>query len=225
MPAPIPGEAAAAAGIAVAVETDSVNDGFTEHNITRDLIAGILTDVGAEVDASTITTGLLPSARLAVPLPGEHIPELNANRTTAGVFAGARIPNYLVADTVTTNALARNASGSAPWYNVWMNSDRQLMRNTSSRRYKKNIKDWPRALDAIRELRPVIFDRKGTKTPNGEVGFIAEEVLEAIPEAVVYYDDQVDGLDERAIIAALVGAVKELSDRVIDLEATNGATS
>ena len=224
MPEPIPGEAAAAAGIPVVVNTDSVNDGFTEHNITRDLVAGLLND--PDLDASDIVSGIFDLARIpAIPIAAADVPNLPASRITSGTFSSSRIPAYLQADTVTSAALARNGSGPSPWYSVWMNSDRQIMRNTSSERYKENIRDFPRGLDAILGLRPVIFDRIGDETPNDEAGFIAEEVHDYIPEAVTYYDDKIDGLYELPLIAALVGAVHELAARIEQLEATNGATS
>ena len=222
MSPPIPGEAAAAAGIPVVVNTDSINDGFTEHNISRDLIASVLESPA--LDASDVITGIFDKDRIPAIVSTSEIPNLPASHITAGVFSTARIPSYLQADTVTAAALARNGSGSAPWYAVWMNSDRQIMRNTSSERYKENIRDYPRGLDAILGLRPVIFDRIGTETPNNEAGFIAEEVNEYIPEAVTYYDDNIDGLYELPLIATLVGAVHDLAARLESIEATLGGT-
>jgi hypothetical protein len=218
------GDAAAAAGLPTVAGTADLRESYTEHNTTRDLLAGQMSD--GTIDAAAIISGIIAPARLPVSpaLTAVDIPALPASKITSGVLDSGRIPNFLEADRVGSSAYARNATGTAPWYNAWFNSDRQLMRNTSAKRYKKNIRDWPRGLTAVLGLRPVIFDRRGDKTPDNEVGFIAEEVNEHIPEAVVYFDDEIDGLDERAIIAALVGSVQELAHRITELEQTSKET-
>jgi hypothetical protein len=106
------------------------------------------------------------------------------------------------ADKVSSEGYSRSATGSS-WYAVWMNSARQFMRNTSSIRYKENVRSWDCG-DAVLNLRPVIFDRKGEETPNGEVGFIAEEVFEHIPESIQYFEGEIDGIYERPLITGIV---------------------
>jgi hypothetical protein len=57
------------------------------------------------------------------------------------------------------------------------------------------------------------------------VGFIAQDVQKAIPEAITAEEPSKDGtekylaLDDRPVIAALVNAVKQLSARISELEA------
>lgn len=119
-----------------------------------------------------------------------------------------------LADGPTSAAYNRGTTGTS-YFAVWMNAQLQFMRNTSSRRFKKNIRDWT---GGVLGLRPVIFDRRGKDGATGEVGFIAEEVLEVLPEAVVYFDGQVDGINDRVIVAALVAEVQRLAARVAALE-------
>lgn len=167
------------------------------------------TKVASGIDASKLTTGTLPAAQL---------PGIDGSKITSGTISESRLPSSLNADGPTSAAYSRSATGSS-WYAVWMNSSLQFMRNTSSARYKKNIKDWAPAAEAVLNLRPVIYDRRGAEAPTGEVGFIAEEVLLQIPEAVVYFDGEVDGLNDRPLIAALVSLAKAQDARITALEA------
>jgi hypothetical protein len=60
------------------------------------------------------------------------------------------------------------------------------------------------------------------------VGFIAQDVQRAIPEAITATEPSKDGtetylsLDDRPIICALVNAIKELNARIVALEAKLG---
>jgi hypothetical protein len=55
--------------------------------------------------------------------------------------------------------------------------------STSSKRFKKKIKTFKNGLETISKLRPVVFDWK-TKDLKNDVGLIAEEVNEVIPNLV-----------------------------------------
>ncbi|MDB4661865.1 tail fiber domain-containing protein [Gammaproteobacteria bacterium] len=74
----------------------------------------------------------------------------------------------------------------------FITSTGQIYYQTSSRRYKENIQDFPSTLDKVNALRPVTFDEIAT----GEqcYGLIAEEVFEQIPELVNL--KEVEGYDE-----------------------------
>lgn len=208
------GDAAAAEGMPVLAGTEDLRDSYIEHNRTRDLLAAHQT--GGTHDAAAINSGVLDAARIPN-LPGTKITGAVASATTAGYATTAgSVGDAARADGPSSAAYSRSATGSS-WFAVWMNSSLQFMRNTSSRRYKKNIRDWS---GDVLGLRPVIFDRRGDDTPDNEVGFIAEEVLEVIPEAVVYFDDKIDGLNDRPIIAALVSTVQRLAARIDELEKT-----
>ncbi len=89
----------------------------------------------------------------------------------------------------------------------------------SERRWKTNIETIPDALEKVQRLRGVYFDWKG----NGQqdIGMIAEEVGEVIPEVVAYEPDGDDArsLDYARLVAVLVEAVKAQQDRIEALEA------
>lgn len=128
--------------------------------------------------------------------------------------AVAGVGGSSAADTVTSAAYNRNATGSG-FFAMWMNSALQIMRNTSSRRYKENIRDWT---GSVLGLRTVIFDRIGEDAAVDEVGFIAEEVYETLPQGVVWWEGEIDGISDRSILAAAVATIQELH-RELDLVA------
>jgi len=79
----------------------------------------------------------------------------------------------------------------------------------SSRRWKKNIKPIKNALEKVMKLRGVSFDWKADG--KHDIGLIAEEVGEVIPEVVIYEANGVDArsVDYARLVAVLIEAVKE----------------
>lgn len=200
------GDAAAAVGMDVVAGAADLRLAYDEINKSRDYLAAHRT--AGTHPASAINSGTLDAAR---------IPDLDAAKITTGTISSARLPavtDATYADGPSAAAYARNAVGTG-WYSVWMNSARQFMRNTSSRRYKKNIRPWA---GSVRALRTVIFDRRDTGGQVDEVGFIAEEVNETLPAATVYFDGKIDGIDDRVILAAAVNDIQQLLTRVEQLE-------
>jgi len=90
--------------------------------------------------------------------------------------------------------------------------------STSSRKYKKNIKDLTNGLSVIQKLRPVTFDWKDKNVTN-DIGMIAEEVHEILP-TIVNKDENgnISGLEYGKLTAALIAAVKELSEELKDVK-------
>ena len=97
----------------------------------------------------------------------------------------------------------------------------------SDRRHKTNIVDNPYGLDAILQLQPRKFNRINSsgeiEENQGDIlGFIAQEVIEVIPEAVNYYPDEdipnengfcrAYALSDSYIVSTLVNAVKEQNE-------------
>jgi hypothetical protein len=100
----------------------------------------------------------------------------------------------------------------------------------SDERTKGNIASSPYGLREIGRLRPVQFqrmDETGTLSPAVEIGFIAQEVRDVIPEAVITADfgptalaeggEPLLALSTDPIVAALVSAVQELTVQNRDL--------
>jgi hypothetical protein len=81
----------------------------------------------------------------------------------------------------------------------------------SSRRWKNNIHPLEDALDRVQRLRGVSFD--WTTDEKHDIGLIAEEVGQVVPEIVTYEDNGLDArsVDYGRLTALLVEAIKELS--------------
>ena len=89
---------------------------------------------------------------------------------------------------------------------------------TSDINKKKDFEESKIGLDAILGLKPTLFRMKldDNNSPK-QLGFIAQEVKEFIPQAYVESDEMI-GLSDRPIIATLVKAVQELSAKNDALE-------
>ena len=99
----------------------------------------------------------------------------------------------------------------------------------SDRRLKKNLVEVRDALRKVLSLTAYSYDKKqtleATEYDKKEVGLIAQDVEQVLPEAVTRVVDSSnkDGteiltLSNSALIALLVGAVKELSEKLKELE-------
>ncbi|AWY07590.1 minor tail protein [Streptomyces phage Yosif] len=119
-----------------------------------------------------------------------------------------------------------SVSGSGTYYAVWVQGDGTFARNTSSIKFKENVRDYPIDPAAVLALRPVMYDRKATVNDEGETvegrkdefGLIAEEVNETIPEIVNILDGEVDGLRYDLLGVALLSVVKHQEERIARLE-------
>ena len=96
--------------------------------------------------------------------------------------------------------------------NLVVAADYYLYRSTSSARYKKNIVDYDRGLDAIMSLRPVYYEGRG-EIDEGKrfAGFVAEEVYDAGLTEFVVLDEEgkPDALHYGNMNALLVSALQE----------------
>jgi hypothetical protein len=86
--------------------------------------------------------------------------------------------------------------------------------------FKTNIVPIQGSLNKIQKLEPVSFTWK-EETPSNklanikdDIGFIAQQVQEVLPELVRENDDKTLSLRERGIIPLLVGAIKELKAEI-----------
>ena len=81
--------------------------------------------------------------------------------------------------------------------------------NTSSRRFKSNIESVSGALGKVQRLRGVTFN--WNETGKHDIGLVAEEVAEVVPEVVSYDQrgEEVRGVDYARLTALLIEAIKE----------------
>jgi hypothetical protein len=88
---------------------------------------------------------------------------------------------------------------------------------------KKDFEESTIGLKEVLQLKPTLFRFKdGEENAEKDLGFIAQEVKEFIPQAYVESGEGEDvfiGLQDRPIIAALVKSVQELEARIKELEA------
>ncbi|QPB09853.1 tail protein [Streptomyces phage Sentinel] len=118
---------------------------------------------------------------------------------------------------------AQSVSGSGTYYAVWVRGDGQFCKNTSSRRFKQNIRDHEVNADAVLNLRPVVYDRlpdeEGGDYARDEFGLVAEEVHEHLPEIVTRDEDgRIDTVRYDLLGVALVPVVQRQAKKISDLE-------
>lgn len=109
---------------------------------------------------------------------------------------------------------------------VWVDGNNNFCRNTSSIRYKENVRDHDLGLGAL-DLRPVVYDRKDQVDEDGnvttgqhdEVGLIAEEVHAAVPEMVSWHEGEIDSVRYDLLGLALLPVVQDQERRIAALEA------
>jgi hypothetical protein len=89
----------------------------------------------------------------------------------------------------------------------------------SSGRWKTNIQTLAGALEKVERLRGVSYDRKADG--KHEIGVIAEEVGQVVPQVVAYEENGVDaqGVDYSRLTAVLIEAVKEQQIQIRALKA------
>jgi len=88
---------------------------------------------------------------------------------------------------------------------------------SSSIRFKENIKPLEPTLGKVEQLNPVTYNKIGSE--DEEIGLIAEEVAQLFPEVVTYNEEgQASGIQYQRLSVILLKAVQELTDRVNKLE-------
>ncbi len=107
--------------------------------------------------------------------------------------------------------------GTAAGYLTSNNSTSVQLNNTSDVRLKENIQDAGSALPSVMAAQVRQFDWKENRSPHQDFGFIAQELVDVIPEAVTVGTDNEDGtvkmpwgVDYSHIVPRLVKAIQEL---------------
>jgi hypothetical protein len=90
--------------------------------------------------------------------------------------------------------------------------------STSSKRFKKKIRNLKNGLDTVSKLRPVTFDWKNKDLKN-DIGLIAEEVNDLIPSIIgLNNKGEIVGIDYGKLTPILIQAIKELAIEVCKLK-------
>jgi hypothetical protein len=96
---------------------------------------------------------------------------------------------------------------------------------SSDARFKKNVGPLSDSLSKIEKLRGVFFSWKHDEYPDREfsearqIGFIAQEVQEVVPEAVIRGRDGFYSVDYGRLVPVVVEAVKEMDEMVRERDA------
>jgi hypothetical protein len=89
---------------------------------------------------------------------------------------------------------------------------------TSSLRYKENVETIKYGLDKVLQMRGVSYNKKDNGVK--EVGVIAEEIYEVLPEVVLKNEQgDIDSVSYSRITAVLIEAIKDLKKEIEDLKA------
>ena len=90
----------------------------------------------------------------------------------------------------------------------------------SDRRKKENIVTIDNALDKVCQMRGVYYNKIDDETKTRQVGVIAQEMQEALPEAVMYSKDNDEyGVSYGNIVGILIEAIKDLKAETVSLKA------
>jgi hypothetical protein len=227
--------------------TSDWREGYDEINKTRDYIAGRTSAIqpvakggtGAATAEGARTNLDVPSTDdLATGLAGKS----NTNHThqygaiTPGVidnggFGASLGQTHIVAGLTVdgaayiagrlTSPTARN-SGVTSWNSLGVDPSGNIGVQTSSRRFKKDIKTWTPAAQAVYAMRLVEYRYKAAVEANSPVehGVIAEELIELGLDWLVFFDDdgQPFGVHYERIALACVAAIHDLDARLTRLE-------
>ena len=159
--------------------------------------------------------------RVTDPSGAEKVRIDDLGRVLLGVSTSpTTVSNSLVCAGRVVSAATYNITTSSS-ANVHVNSDGALARSTSSGRYKENIQDYDKGIEAIKSLRPVTYQSINEDDDSTYAGFIAEEVDEAgLTEFVDYNPEgQPDALHYANMNALLTKALQEAIARIEILEA------
>ena len=103
---------------------------------------------------------------------------------------------------------------------VVIDSAGQLGTQSSSGRFKKDVKPMENTSEAILSLKPVTFHYKTDKTNRPEFGLIAEEVAKVNPNLVVHQNGEIYTVRYEAVNAMLLNEFLKEHKTVQDLKAT-----
>ncbi|MFA5113005.1 MAG: tail fiber domain-containing protein [Candidatus Margulisiibacteriota bacterium] len=204
-------------GYAVAVQGEG---GFYHLNKagTKSLITAFTaSDTVAQLRTSTDTDLLLQSV-----LSSAYI-RLHSNGKVGirgAVPSSAAADVYISGNTEITNQLYMPNMSTSPTgthYDVGIDSQGKLYHVTSSRKYKKDIQDLQIIPARVLGLTPRKF--KWKESGSEDIGLIAEEVNETIPELVVLKNGQPEAVNYDKVAVYLLGVVKDQQKEINELKA------
>lgn len=143
---------------------------------------------------------------------------------TAGTYQYGPVTDYSMRFTMgagTGRGFTWGYAGAAPTMGLNANSGNLQIAGTfteaSSIRYKEDIQDLTYSVEDVLKLRGVTYKKKGTS--HTEIGVIAEEVNDIIPEVVAKNSDgSVESVSYGRLTAVLIEAIKEQQKQIDELK-------
>jgi len=209
--------------ISYANDTNGTTSGGTAYasiqnsNFNHEFAGGIWTndtrDIGwknsyGNPHLSSYYGAITTSASLYVGGPTSTTTQLYAGPVYGSVFYDRNSSTYYM-DGSSTGDSIRVAGDVVAYY-------------SSDKRYKENIKPIENALDKVKAINGVTFnwnEKSHKETGKKDVGVIAQEVEEVLPEIVETRRNGYKAVDYQKLTAVLIESVKELTAKVEALEA------
>jgi hypothetical protein len=154
------------------------------------------------------------------------------NNNTSGLLLGTRSGSAIIGTLGPSNLTFNPDGGSVTVGSlgtgtVFSNAGVLTNTNPSDERLKENIDDLEYGLNEILQLRPVSYNWiNDTANQGKQFGFIAQEVQEVMPDLINEFTITKDeeevvrlGLDKEAIFVAMVNAIKEQNEVLVQLKA------
>ena len=139
---------------------------------------------------------------------------------TSATFNHVRFIRGTVTNMIVTSAGRVGIGTTNPSEKLHVNGNALADAHTtpSSRRWKTNIQTIENPLEKVKHLRGVTYDWK--ESGKHDIGLIAEEVGEVIPEIVAYEENGTDAksVDYSRLVAVLIEAVKEQQKTIHELK-------
>ena len=129
---------------------------------------------------------------------------------------GASGDSFIIQPSGGSIKLQLNSSGT-----LTVSGDVVAYGSPSDKRLKENIKPVTNALDKVSKLQGVTFDWKESESIldiKEDIGFIAQDVQEVLPELVRENEDGKLSLRDKGIVPILVEAIKELKAEIEELK-------
>ena len=154
--------------------------------------------VGGTLNCSTVQFGNIKLAQT-----DDNTIDTSSGNLSLGAIAGSRVA--ITTNTTITGILSVTDDITAFW--------------TSDQRLKDNITPIDDPLTKVLSISGNTFNWNEKSNKSGhDVGVIAQEVLEVLPEAVITRDNGYLAVDYHKVVPLLVEAIKELSAKVENLE-------
>jgi len=165
----------------------------------------------SNVTINTNTAGLVLNRTAVTNYNGISLQTAAVSQWFVGMRENLSSNNYIIYNENGTDALTISKSNS----NVTFAG---TITENSSVRYKENVETIKYGLDKVLQMRGVTYDKKDNGVK--EVGVIAEEIYEVLPEVVLKNEEgEIDSVSYGRITAVLIEAIKDLKKEIEDLKA------